>query len=95
MDLIVLIPLALVGLIAALAAYGAWLIGQGSEAEQHARELSGDSTIASNGFFVLDWVRVGDIPIVTAIEDYLQHLRDVVRGKSDSEDQDTDESADH
>jgi len=94
MDLIILIPLLVVMIIAALAAYGAWLIGQDSEAEQHARELFSDSTIASNGWFVLDWARVGDIPIVTAIEEYLQHLRDVVRRESDQGDRESEESAD-
>lgn len=79
MDLIVLVPLAIVGIIAALAAYGAWLIGQDSDAEQQVREISGDSSVLSNGWFVLDWMRVGDIPVVAAIENYLNHLREVAR----------------
>jgi len=80
MDLIFAVLLAIVGLVAVLAAYGAWLIGQDSEAEQQARELSSDSTWLSNGWFALDWMRVGDLPIVTALEDYLAHLREVAGG---------------
>lgn len=88
MDLIIAIPLTIVGIIAALGAYGAWLIGQDSEAEQTAREMSGDSAVLSNGWFVLDWLRVGDLPVVAALEDYVAHLREVAEGVVGGESED-------
>lgn len=91
MDLIVAIPLAVVGIIAALGAYGTWLIGQDSDAEATAREISGESAVLSDGWVLLDWLRVGDLPVVGAIEDYLSHLREVAANAlgDDSADEDT------
>lgn len=77
MDPLLGVVLGAVALVAALFAYGSWLIGQGSSAELEARELSADSSVLSAGWTSLDWVRTAPLPVVQAVEDYLAHLRDV------------------
>jgi hypothetical protein len=58
-------------LVALLAARGAWLIGQGSEAEMQAREMSGTSTTATTGWSLLDGLQSGNIPVISTIEQWL------------------------
>lgn len=80
--------LVVVGILAALVAYGSWLIGQDSAAEADARQMSNDSEVLSAGWSSLDLLRSARLPVVQAIEDYLEHLKEVlvrVLGDGDKE----------
>lgn len=80
MEPLLVAVLVIVGLLAALVAYGSWLIGQGSAAEANARQMSDGSEVLSAGWSSLDRLRSARLPVVQAIEDYLVHLRDVATG---------------
>lgn len=68
MDLLYYAGIAVVLIIALLAARGAWLIGQGTEAELQAREKTSTNTAAVTGWSLLDALQAGDIPVVSWIE---------------------------
>lgn len=68
MDIILYAVGGVVLIIALLAARGAYLIGQGSDAELQAREMASGSTTATTGWSLLDALQSGNIPVVSWIE---------------------------
>jgi len=67
MDLLLYAVGAVVLIVALLAARGAYLIGQGSDAELEAREKT-SGTVGTTGWSLLDALQSGNIPVVSWIE---------------------------
>lgn len=86
MDIILLVLAGIIATVALLVAYGTWLIGRGSEAEAQAREMAGGSSVAASGWSVLDWLRDAPLPGVSELEDYRDHLIDVVASDGAADD---------